>query len=777
MSDHLPDATVGLPSWRFPELVTTLLDADELPARTVARVAAEDLARAWSPESAVRRLTDMGEYAVAEKAVTELEDLAVVSAEQAERCREYVADARNEADEELTAKRHLLMAHADRAGLELPSEVVGRVQVSSRRVSVEAPLNEAATALVGAERDKEQRLLDQIERRRLELPDGLACYLLDLVAAGEYRLAEEALREPDDHIQLPVSVSEQPWPFRTVDLVRICQWLSTSGVGQPLVRRYMPDDAAGQAMIAAIIDLPTGSRAAIAAYVAALQRLVADVDVAPPLEEEDGVLYTRLVLPDDPKLPRLAFTGREPVRFAVGREQGDAAFRLSLDVVDNGSSAQVVVDVAAVLGLLVVDDDGKPRGREARLISLLRTICTQRGVGAVLADSLSTDHPQRLRAHAWWLLYLLGHSLKSAQLDALLEVTGRHVPALLAVIRRMVPSREFDLAAEREGADFDQVLADAVRADLGDELFAMLAAIAVYEPADEQSLREFLLSLLGEAGCEAAVDSIVNVEETLARLKELRYLPHWSLNGMDLTSCGCGVVRALRRLPEAVVQDPVSRLVEQYDRSVEKRSHDALYLRVLEDTVHVWAGQHDPGPTDDRANVSANRRVRRSMAQWMDPNQRIDLRVECEFVWRKMEAYDRAVDVLFHSDAEATCVGRVMGLRLALENIIGNGIRAARAAARLGASGTVTITLSVDSATRTASIEIADSGVGVPKHVYEALESNGIPDSTEHTGSGGGLECARFWIESLGGAVRLMPEKSMLGGARFLISLPVVAGA
>jgi len=367
--------------------------------------------------------------------------------------------------------------------------------------------------------------------------------------------------------------------------------------------------------------------------------------------------------------------------------------------------------------------------------------------------------------------------LKSAQLDALLEVTGRHVPALLAVTRRMVPSKEFGLAAEREAADFDQVLADAVRADLGDELFVMLAAIAVYEPADEQSLREFLLALLGEASCEAAVDSIVNMEETLARLKELRYLPHWSLDGMDLTPCGCGVVRALRRLPEAMIQDPVSRLVEQYDRSVEKRSHDALYLRVLEDTVHVWAGQHDPGPADDRANVFANRKVRRSMAQWMDPNQRIDLRVECEFVWRKMETYDRAVDVLFHSDAEATCVGRVMGLRLALENIIGNGIQAARSAARAGGSGTVTITLSVDSATRTALIAIADSGAGVPKHVYEVLESNGIPDSTEHTGSGGGLECARFWIESLGGTVRLMPEKSMLGGARFLISLPVVAGA
>ncbi|WP_143268816.1 ATP-binding protein [Amycolatopsis vastitatis] len=777
MSDHLPDPTVGLASWRFPDLVTTLLDSNELPTRTVARVAAEDLARGWSPESAVRRLSDMGEYAVAVKAVTELEDLAVMSAEQVERCREYLADARNKADEELTAKRHLLMARADRAGLELPSEVTGRVQVGSRRVSVEAPLNEAAAALAGAERDKEQRLLARIERHRRELPDGLACYLLDLVAAGEYRLAEEALKEPDDHIRIPVSVSEQPWPFRTVELVRICQWLSTSGAGQPLVRRYMPDDAAGQAMIAAIIDLPTGSRAAIAAYVAALQRLVADVDVAPPLEEEDGVLYTRLVLPDDPKLPQLAFTGREPVRFAVGREQGEAAFRLALDVVDNGSSTQVVVDVAAVLGLLVGDDDGKPRSREARLISLLRTICTQRGVGAVLAGSLSTEHPQRLRAHAWWLLYLLGHTLKSAQLDALLEVTGRHVPALLAVIRRMVPSKEFDLTAEREAAEFDKVLADAVRADLGDELFAMLSAIAMYQPADEQSLREYLLTLLGEASCEAAVDSMINVEETLARLKELRYLPHWSPDSVDLTPCGCGVVRALRRLPEAVVQDPVSRLVEQYNRSVEKRSHDALYRRVLEDTVHVWAGQHDPGPADDRANVSANRKVRRSMAEWMDPNQRFDLRLECEFVWRKMEACDRAVDVLFHSAAEATCVGRVMGLRLALENIIGNGVRAARATTRSGGSGTVTITLSVDSATRTALIEIADSGAGVPKHVYEVLESNVIPDSTEHTGSGGGLECARFWIESLGGTVRLMLEKSVLGGARFLISLPVVTGA
>ena len=36
----------------------------------------------------------------------------------------------------------------------------------------------------------------------------------------------------------------------------------------------------------------------------------------------------------------------------------------------------------------------------------------------------------------------------------------------------------------------------------------------------------------------------------LARLKELRYLPAWSLDGMDLTPCGCGVVRSLRRLPE-----------------------------------------------------------------------------------------------------------------------------------------------------------------------------------------------------------------------------------
>ncbi|UVS78600.1 ATP-binding protein [Actinokineospora sp. UTMC 2448] len=775
MPEQSQEAAAELPVWRFPEFSRARRFGGDQPRTALVRLLAEDIARAWTPETGVRYLVDAGEFGMAETEVVRLGDAAAISQEAVERLHADIATGRARVEDDVTSRWRQLVARFDRVGAPL-TVAAADLAVDERSAVANRLLADATLEVTTAEQEKRQRLEERIKRCEPELSAEFAQHVRDLAAAGELRLAEDALRSPG-HILVPLSLRERPWPWRSFPLAKISGWLTGADAGMPSARPYIPEDPAGRALVASLGELPGRSLPAIAAYVAAVQRLVADVDVDPRVEERDGVLYTHLILPDDHRLPSLTFTGRTPVCFAIGDRPGDARFRLSLDVSDRGSSGHVVVDIAAVLSLLA-PHEGRPRSRQERLVSLLRTMCANQGVEVVDAASLSEEHPDRLRAQVWWLLYLLGHSVTPVQLDALLAATGRHVPVLLTVVDQMVRVSTADLQSLRASVDFDGMLVTALREELGDQAFCVLSMITMFDLADEQGLRDCALMLLNEAKSPAAVDTVFDLHNALARLRERGYLPDWTPSEGRLTTCGCSVLRALHRTSLSVVHEVVLHLLAQHQQNLKSLSEDALYRKVLKHVVHSWAGQDPVNPRDDRANVLANQRVRRTLEDWMNPDQRVDLKGICQEMWTIAQTYHSEVDVLFSGDAEAECLGAPIYLRLILENLLLNGVQsAASTGVPTEVAGTVTLTLAVDRVNRQALIEVSDSGPGVPDHVRAALDQGRVPPSTKHAGNGGGLACAVSWAESLGGRLELLPGPSELGGARFRVVLPVIADA
>jgi two-component system nitrogen regulation sensor histidine kinase NtrY len=96
-------------------------------------------------------------------------------------------------------------------------------------------------------------------------------------------------------------------------------------------------------------------------------------------------------------------------------------------------------------------------------------------------------------------------------------------------------------------------------------------------------------------------------------------------------------------------------------------------------------------------------------------------------------------------------------------NLVDNAIAA------LGEKGTIEIGTAFDSASKRATLTVADSGPGVPAASRETVFAPNF--STKRKGSGLGLAIARRIVEDHGGEIRV--EDNVPRGARFVIELPV----
>ncbi len=108
-----------------------------------------------------------------------------------------------------------------------------------------------------------------------------------------------------------------------------------------------------------------------------------------------------------------------------------------------------------------------------------------------------------------------------------------------------------------------------------------------------------------------------------------------------------------------------------------------------------------------------------------------------------------------------------MLIRRVLANLVENAVQAAEAAGRAPA-----VRLGIAEAEHSAQLLVDDNGPGVPEEARERIFDPYV--TTKEHGTGLGLAIVRKIVLDHGGDVRVAPEPSPLGGARFVVTLPVL---
>lgn len=131
---------------------------------------------------------------------------------------------------------------------------------------------------------------------------------------------------------------------------------------------------------------------------------------------------------------------------------------------------------------------------------------------------------------------------------------------------------------------------------------------------------------------------------------------------------------------------------------------------------------------------------------------------------------DRKLRITWESAASPICLCDRQGLVQAALNLVLNAEEAAEGSIK----SEVQIKTSSDS--DHAYLIVEDSGPGIPPELHEQIFKPFFTTKPVGEGTGLGLSVSRELIRAIGGNIELAQEKGALGGARFVISLPIAPG-
>ena len=130
-----------------------------------------------------------------------------------------------------------------------------------------------------------------------------------------------------------------------------------------------------------------------------------------------------------------------------------------------------------------------------------------------------------------------------------------------------------------------------------------------------------------------------------------------------------------------------------------------------------------------------------------------------------------ALDVELPDDLPATIVGDRARLAMVVGNLLANAVK------YTPAGGRVVLRADADPVRKRVSIDVSDSGPGVPPEYRERVFERFFRVDGGEIGTAGvgiGLYIARQVIEAHGGTIRC--ERAAAGGARFVVTVPIEAG-
>lgn len=473
-NDRFRQLAAGRHAWRFPTLIV-LIEHDPTASQTVLSSAiAEDLAYAHSPADAVAALVRSAAFEAAERIIGDLEDAGLVDANWANTELGRIADKQQESQISFEARCRAIIARCQRAGIPRPAELEDLAAFLISGPVLDDTLRDIDSGLDTAEHERKATVIRLIDELQIPIGSPRRLEIDELIERREYVLAERAARRPagDALYEIP-QLGDRPWPYASQTLDAVVEMMAPDAARPLAAQLFVPTstDVAGLNLLDALRRVRDGAGDGLETYVTAVQGLIGRPHI-PRLEQKGTVQYTYLEFDDDRRLPRLVFNAdRKPIRFAIGDENGDAEFRLSLRVRAT-TPDQVVIDVADVLGLLA----GSPAGTRDpadRRVLLLRTICRQLPIRSVVDAGSFGQEPQTLRSQLWWLLYLMGFSVDSYFIDALLDLAGDSGAILIAAVEVAVDharntQQGLSIAALRDNPSFGSHILTAIEDDIAD---------------------------------------------------------------------------------------------------------------------------------------------------------------------------------------------------------------------------------------------------------------------------------------------------------------------
>jgi len=799
--------------WHYPELAAALQRGQangRLPELLLA-----GLVDPMPPEETARQLIQTGEFAAAEA----LREQASLSPENAAAVVRELQLAR-------VATRARLRYEADTwsrrgrraAAAALPFDVGAlEEQAEQRRADAEETLLKFAKRIKSAEEDLAKELEAAAADRLAASPvdeEAASAWLRSIMACLEARefAAARSLLDQDPGVASVEDPRAVPplaatWPFAEASAQAAMSWYFGEALEcPPGFDRWRPptsDVPAWDVLEALRAQLGEPCARHASALCGALQRLVGVQHPAAAAVQEGAGCLGRVYLPDNLRLPQNSVLGRGGVPVWIAGPADPPPEHpegLLLWLVTGAARAveappaTMIVDLAFLFRIVapVRGDTGSP---ETRLVNLVRRLGGQLSAGSFLGQ------PGRpfSEPHVTWLLDLLGATEDGVVAEAIHYDTGGRgealIPLLDALLTAPVPGRRrhqrLDVAALNAVRADGTWQAEALRrllAPLENDLAALLLLRVAAAFDDDvftlEDLREGI-KVAASAGHAETVLGYTNLPDAARRLHQAAIFEQaagdlWRLprNGVrDLLAGdwpGHAPLTEARRAIEAEYQhhqeaaartraelsDGVIRVIGHL---VANRQAAARSARDRSDTERSWSIFDQLGPIYEMYLEAVGPVIPLSLNEVLTDH------------LNQTEFLNPAVRPMIGEDAGLRVMANRWLLGQAFQNLFDNARQAIEDTGR--EFGTLRVTVIPDAPgsaeERRCRIAIEDSGIGMLDRAR-----NRFADGQPFSGRGGrgtGLLTARIWIRRYRGTLEVPEGGSDLGGARVLVSLPLLA--
>jgi phosphatidylserine/phosphatidylglycerophosphate/cardiolipin synthase-like enzyme len=780
-------------SWRFPRGLLTQSDTDAPLGVGTVRLVAADVCSAWSPAGAVRWLASCGEYAVADRLLADLPaDLPLTEAELETLSGEIDAQ-RASCASAVDDGWSLLRARTDCTGVAMPPgwEAWRALRRVERREQAQNELERAVVEVGVAVDAARAGIVAALSARRHELDPARALRIENLIDVNELVAARHVLLQDDSEAFVPVGGRPRSWPLRHSSLRQILHQFDSEEHRYPSVSDFVPpeEDEDGLRLLAALRTLDTQhDESSVSGYIEAVQRLVADPGVPRRIRQVRGgydhegsqtaevssatspACVVTLVLPHHPTLPMLHWTGKD-VLAAVGDQKVDGAlFRISLRVLAT-SPAEAVLDISSVLSLLPLEA-GRVASRQVRVIRLLRTICPNLPLSAVVdVNSFDCLDSADVRVRLWTLLHILGFDVDEVGRSSLYAVGGDHPHLLWRLIDTALRElKEPDADSVQVQAqwnttrlmgrdDFDDIVRAAVEADLTDPgARAVLAAVAIeggMVGVTPSAATELVAGGSGNPEEQDAIAAMLDGETVgrhLAYLREKRYVVDGP-NGLVCVKDSVVGRSIIRNDPGPWLEQSASEMLERLG------GPEAALVRALSHSL-VQSYRVD---SDDPQSLGPDDLRNPDVPCWADRWAAIVLsRSGIQGLYAS-----RGISVTQELGEDLWVAGPPVAFALLLDNLVHN------AAAALGQRpkddpGRILVTVEDDPQHGAVRVEVADNGPGLTAQVLADLVAGTLLPRGKR---GHGLAEAAQYAREYGWQMTANRHEN-LGGASMVVLIP-----
>lgn len=741
-------------SWKSWPFVTayfcTTRHADNPSPVDLLKAVCEDIVKDRTAYEAVLEIAREGDFIQAQRTAELTERLELLEAASLDvldrQIREYQVEAQVRVDEAVEELR-LLCERAD-----VDSNLVGvrSIQVEEKSDDAELALKAMRDAVASAIGVLSASLLERLNNMRADLAPDWAAYIESIIALGELRLAELALENHDGQQQLPRPTTFARWSWRTAEVQEMARWFDPAQPAPAGLRaRFAPDpsDSAGQGVVKALQLLGSDDRNGAGLWVAALQRMVDEVDdgYRPEVVRDGDGLVAEFLMPSNNHLPRLRWMGGEPVRMSVGeRRLPGTLLRLSLSNSKEGASGPVIT-VPDVLSLLRKSNGGEQPKASDRALQFLCLVCSRLPLEEVIAPrDTPAGRTEASRRRLAWLMAVLGMAPQPVDLDRIRLRAGGHPGVLWTLIDAARADDPIDgISALWARKDMDDLLVRGIARDLDREEDLLVLGLGLSNDyfgvgCTTAELWMAVGDLWAERGGRLPSER-VRVSEAVERLKESGYVVETE---GELHVCDCSALRALARTATPAW---LSSLVDRVDAtdSVEARAFETILTMIRHQQQAANAVLSEASNREE-----AWKRTRMYLAE----DSPFELGRLCQEVVSDFRGRQKTADIILSDQDDLTrqneelwvnAAGPRIWLYCLLHELITNAL-AATAGLREG-EGTIKLEINPSAERDSVSLTVSNDGQPMPIEVVERFNNGGWHRDAARPDRGTGLHTYRVF--------------------------------